>query len=90
MESNQNQTPEAPKWVQTRSWEVELLISGGAIISLLQLHDFLLIQIDKISTVTFVQTAAFSEALISIRLLAIYFAAHLVIRAYWLSIPNAI
>lgn len=86
MESNQNQTPEAPKWVQTRSWEVELLISGGAIISLLQLHDFLLIQIDKISTVTFFQTSVFSEALISILLLAIYFAAHLVIRAYWLSI----
>lgn len=86
MEKKQNQPTELPKWIQTRSWEVELLISGGAIISLLQFHDYLSIQIEKAESITFFQIHGFSESLISLHLLALYFSIHLITRAYWLSI----
>lgn len=86
MEKKKNQTTELPKWIQTRSWEVELLISGGAIISLLQFHDHLRIQIEKADTITFFQISGISESLIALHWLALYFALHLVTRAYWLSI----
>lgn len=85
MEPTKSQLPEVPKWVQTRSWEVELLVTGGAIFSLLQLYDALTIEADRWDYI-----GAYSWIILlpayAIRILMFYFAVHLITRSYWLSL----
>jgi hypothetical protein len=81
----------APKWlrrIQENSWEGEILISGGAIFTLLQLADFLV----------YIKTL-FSESLplagldeviifsmIALKWVTLTFALHLIVRGYWLAL----
>ncbi len=51
MNKNTNNT-QVPKWlrnIQENSWELELLISGGAIFSLLQIDDFYIQWVAKVA-----------------------------------------
>jgi hypothetical protein len=69
------------------SWEIEILISGGAFFSLYQLSGYVNSLLPRTSTgggfsgVNFMMTFV----AVGIRLLAIYFAIHLCVRAFWLS-----
>lgn len=77
-----------PKWlkrVQENSWELELLISGGAIFSLFKLSDFfqefaLTIRITNVASGLHLFTVF---GMYGIKLLTIGFITHLLIRAYW-------
>lgn len=82
---------EIPKWLkelQENSWELELLISGGAIFSLFQLSDWYLSWIDSIKiTNSFPGTALLLMAgMIIIKTLTLGFSSHLIMRAFWLAL----
>lgn len=80
-----------PKWlknIQENSWELELLISGGAIFSLFQLDDILI----KVGTEAAILTGFLGMgylALVSffaLKFLTLGFFLHLCFRAYWLAL----
>lgn len=82
-----------PDWIknlQENSWELELLISGGAIFSLFQLSDLFL---DSVGSLQFTSSLAGEDffiiiisGMLGIKLLTVGFIAHLLLRAYWLGL----
>lgn len=79
-----------PKWLknlQENSWELELLISGGAIFSLFQFSDLWLNWINTLKiTSTIPGTSIFLIiGMFGIKLLTIGFVLHLSFRAFWLA-----
>src|SRR5687767_1705820 len=87
----QSSTEVIPNWlreIEENSWNLELLISGGAIFSLLQLPDLF---IEFIFTLRFTNhlpgTGLFIVmGMFGIRLLTVGFILHLLMRAYWLAL----
>lgn len=84
--------PEAdvPSWLknlQENSWELELLISGGAVFTLMQLPAFFFSWITSVRMLT--SLPGFSVYLIlgifGIKILTNGFILHLILRAYWLA-----
>jgi hypothetical protein len=78
-----------PKWlknIQENSWELELLISGGAIFSLFQLDDILI----KVGTEAAILTGFLGMVYLvlvgffALKFLTLGFFLHLCFRAYWL------
>lgn len=79
-----------PKWLkqlQENSWELEILISGGAIFTLFQLSDIWLNWFTQIQTISFLPGRAILMLLgtLSIEMLKIGFILHLILRSYWLA-----
>jgi hypothetical protein len=74
--------------LQEQSWELEFLISGGAIFSLLELSQYFL---DLVFTlkITFALTGTsifIIVGMFGIKLLTVGFATHLILRAYWVGL----
>src|SRR5258706_4255513 len=89
METLDSSSPDQTKWlnqIQNRSWEAELLISGGAIISLFQLADFLEAQELKSGIISFGVGLKISFLSIGVRQLILYFSFHLLARSFWLAL----
>ncbi|MEX1002560.1 MAG: hypothetical protein WDZ35_10640 [Crocinitomicaceae bacterium] len=87
------QVPEhkIPKWLQNlqeNSWELELLISGGAIFSLFQLSDYFLDFIFSLKmTSRLPGTGLFIMlGMLGLKLLTVGFITHLLLRAFWLAL----
>ncbi|PCJ87294.1 MAG: hypothetical protein COA57_05030 [Flavobacteriales bacterium] len=90
-EQIEEKQPEIPKWLKTiqeNSWELELLISGGAIFSLFQLSD---------EFVNFIFTLKMTSHLpgtgpfiilgmFGLKILTLGFIFHLLLRAFWLGL----
>lgn len=79
-----------PKWLknlQENSWELELLISGGAIFSLFQFSDLWLGWIETIRITSSLPGAAIFMiiGMFGIKILTIGFILHLSFRAFWLA-----
>ncbi len=89
MDKNTSNTG-VPKWlknIQENSWELELLISGGAIFSLLQIDDFFLLWAVKLIVITaFSGVQTLLIVLFSLKVLTLGFSLHLCFRAYWLAL----
>ena len=84
---NENRIPQWLKELQDNSWEVELLISGGAIFALIQ-ADVALLEFHKsLRTTNFFpgMNIFFVLSMITIKTLTLGFIFHLVLRAIWLS-----
>ncbi len=80
-----------PSWLknlQENSWELELLISGGAIFSLFQVSDFYIEAFGSLRTIMIIPgtNVLFMIGMIAIKVLTLGFVIHLVLRAYWLSL----
>lgn len=85
--SNQNSTPNWLKSLQDTSWEIELLISGGAIFSLFQFSE---VYTDWILNLRILAHFAGAGVLlmlgmIGIKVLTLGFILHLLLRAFWLA-----
>ena len=85
-----NRNNEIPKWLkelQENSWEVELLISGGAIFALIQADSSLLEFHNSLHTTNFFpgMNIFMIIMMIAIKTLTIGFIFHLLLRALWLS-----
>ena len=86
-----SKNPNIPKWLkrlQENSWEMEILISGGAIFSLFQLSD---IYIDWVQQIRMTNHLPGSGPLLilgmfGIKVLTLGFILHLVSRGFWLSL----
>ncbi len=81
----------APKWlrrIQENSWEGEILISGGAIFSLLQLSDFLIyikgLFSESLPIIGLDEGIIFS--MITLKWITLNFILHLIVRGYWLAV----
>src|SRR5690348_11222342 len=72
------------KKLQHETWEIELLISGGALFSLYQLSEFIVDTMER-AIGNLPAMALASTMIFGLRMLSIFFAAHLCIRAFWLS-----
>ncbi len=84
---NENRMPQWLKELQENSWEVELLISGGAIFALVQ-GDGALLELHKsLRTTNFFpgMNIFFMLSMFTIKTLTLGFIFHLVLRAIWLS-----
>lgn len=80
-----------PKWLKTlqeNSWELELLISGGAIFSLFQFSDLFISWILDIRMTSHIAGAGplMLIGMFGIKVLTLGFTLHLMFRAYWLSL----
>jgi len=86
MANDSNQIPSWLKNLQENSWELELLISGGAIFSLFQLSDLFLDFVFTIRMTSHIPGTGFFIILgmLGIKLLTTGFAIHLILRAFWL------
>ncbi|MEQ8908842.1 MAG: hypothetical protein RIC95_06600 [Vicingaceae bacterium] len=83
--------PKIPKWLkrlQENSWEMEILISGGAIFSLFQLSDFYIDWIQQIRISNHLPGAGILLILgmFGLKILTLGFTLHLVSRGFWLSL----
>lgn len=88
MNSNKPRVPTWIKNLQENSWELELLISGGAIFSLFQLEDHYkdwFFWVDSFIHFEFQQEVEFL-GMYAIKLLTLGFCVHLISRAYWLAL----
>jgi hypothetical protein len=87
----ENQTPEWLHNLQESSWELELLISGGAIFSLIQASDFLIesVQSIKITTGLVGTDMLLLLATFGVKILTVGFILHLALRAFWVSLVCA-
>lgn len=88
MTIDERKTPEWLKNLQENSWELELLISGGAIFSLFKLSDLF---IEFIGTLTMTSNMVGGAPLlilgmIGVKSLTFGFIIHLLLRAYWLAL----
>ncbi|GAB4329876.1 MAG: hypothetical protein OHK0038_04010 [Flammeovirgaceae bacterium] len=74
--------------LQERIWELEFLISGGAIFSLLELSQYFLdIAFTLKMTFALVGTSVFIiVGMFGIKVLTVGFATHLIVRAYWVGL----
>jgi hypothetical protein len=82
---------EIPKWLkelQENSWELELLISGGAIFTLFQLSDWFISWIDSARITSHLPGigVVLMAGMIIIKTLTLGFASHLIMRAFWLAL----
>jgi hypothetical protein len=82
---------EIPKWLkelQENSWELELLISGGAIFTLFQLSDWFIEWIDTIRITNSIPGVSILllTGMVIIKTLTLGFASHLIMRAFWLAL----
>jgi hypothetical protein len=87
-ESKQTAIPKWLKNIQENSWELELLISGGAIFSLFKLSDPYIEWVTKIGTATGLPGLIFLALIgyFAIVVLTLGFCVHLCFRAYWLAL----
>ncbi len=87
-EKEENKIPDWLKNLQENSWELELLVSGGAIFSLIQMSDLYIDWIRTIKITT--QIPGMSIILIlgmfGIKILTTGFILHLILRAFWLGL----
>ena len=85
MKEKQN-IPEWLKNLQENSWELELLISGGAVFTLLKASDFLLESVYYLKmTTAFPLGAILLVAMFGLKLLTFGFILHLLLRAFWVA-----
>ena len=91
MDSTASDLNEKPKWLkrlQENSWEAEILISGGAIFSLLQMGDY--VSTFSASLKEIRQITGHNETLIFLLLaingVTIGFFSHLVLRGFWIGL----
>ena len=85
-----NSNHQIPKWlkqIMENSWELELLISGGAIFSLFQLSGNWVNWIESTNEFTFFlgRSAILLIGTLGLELLKIGFITHIILRAIWLS-----
>jgi hypothetical protein len=85
-----NSNHQIPKWlkqIMENSWELELLISGGAIFSLFQLSGSWVNWIESTNEFTFFlgRSAILLIGTLGLELLKIGFITHIILRAIWLS-----
>lgn len=81
---------EVPEWIlklQERTWEIEILVSGGAIFSLFQASDFILSLFNYIRMTMALpgQGTVLYIVLIGVNLLTFGFGFQLLLRAFWIS-----
>jgi len=86
-----SELPKIPSWLQNlqeNSWELELLISGGAVFSLIQFPEILNEWLRVIRTMTTFPgyTVILIVSLIGIKILTHGFILHLILRSYWLAL----
>jgi hypothetical protein len=79
-----------PKWLkelQENSWELELLISGGAIFTLFQVSDVWINWLENMNIISFLPGRAIFLLLgtLGLETLKLGFILHLILRAFWLS-----
>ncbi len=80
-----------PKWLkhlQENSWEAEILISGGAIFSLVQLTDWIsgfVVRLKEVSAITGTNIILVCSH-VCINSILIGFIAHLVLRSFWIAL----
>jgi hypothetical protein len=84
---NKATIPDWLKSLQENSWELELLISGGAIFTLFQASDFIVdLSINISHNMGLVGNAVFTIiAIYAVKLLTLGFAFHLILRAFWVA-----
>ena len=84
---NKTTIPDWLKSLQENSWELELLISGGAIFTLFQASDFIVdLSINISHNMGLVGNAVFTIiAIYAVKLLTLGFAFHLILRAFWVA-----
>jgi len=84
----ENKIPEWLKNLQENSWELELLVSGGAIFSLIQMSDLYLEWIKTIKITSQIPGMAIMLILgmFGIKILTTGFILHLILRAFWLGL----
>lgn len=84
----ENKIPEWLKNLQENSWELELLVSGGAIFSLIQMSDLYLDWIKTIKITSQIPGIAIVLILgmLGIKILTTGFILHLILRAFWLGL----
>ncbi len=88
MEEKQKDTPHWLKVLQENSWELELLISGGAIFSLLQFSTFYIEWIQEVKMTNHFPGAGMllMVGMLGIKILTLGFTLHLISRAFWIAI----
>jgi hypothetical protein len=88
LEANENKIPDWLKNLQENSWELELLVSGGAIFSLFQLSDLFLDWINNLKTIALLPGIGMIVivGMLGIKLLTTGFMLHLIFRAFWLGL----
>ncbi len=84
-----NNTKKLPEWlknIQENSWELELLISGGAIFTLFQIADVLTNFTESAGIVAHLpgRSLFFMLGMLGIKILTLGFIMHLMLRAFWL------
>lgn len=80
-----------PNWLkhlQENSWELELLISGGAVFSLFQFSDYFLHGVQAARIISYLPGAMtiVTIGMLGIQILTLGFILHLIFRAYWLAL----
>ena len=87
MENSKHKIPAWLKQIQENSWEIELLISGGAVFSLFQLSGSWVSWLESMNEFTFFQgkTSILLIGTLGIELLKIGFITHILLRALWLA-----
>lgn len=88
MTENKYQIPDWIKELQENSWQIELLISGGAIFTLFQLEDLFLDFMMRIKMIAWLPGTGIFIILgmLAIKLLTLGFLGHLLLRSYWLGL----
>ena len=87
MENSIHKIPAWLKQIQENSWELELLISGGAIFSLFQLSGSWIIWVESTNEFTFFmgRNVILMIGTLGLELLKIGFITHIMLRALWLA-----
>lgn len=88
MTTKDDRLPDWLKRLQENSWELELLISGGAIFSLFQLADFFInwVQIIRMNNHLPGMAIILMIGMVGIKMLNLGFILHLILRAYWIAL----
>ena len=88
MSDDKKQIPQWLKSLQENSWELEILISGGAIFSLLQFSDIFIewIKYIRILGALPAMNVLLLVGIFAIKVLTIGFILHLIFRAFWLAL----
>ncbi|MBG8554595.1 hypothetical protein [Hymenobacter guriensis] len=81
----------APQWIQDlqeRSWELEFLISGGAIFTLIQGAGFFVTQVQSLKTTAWLPGTDFFLlfGVLAIQVLTLSFGLHLLLRSFWVAL----
>jgi hypothetical protein len=86
--ANDQEVPGWLKMLQDNSWELEILISGGAIFSLFQLSGFTTDFFYQLSYTNYFvgRNILFMFSMLAIKGLTLGFAVHIIIRSFWVSL----